>query len=183
MSDETSTLTEPERAPGSHRKESSGGSFFRELPFLVLIAFVLALLIKALLVQAFYIPSGSMQHTLELRDRVLVKKRVYHFRHIHRRETLVFNGLDSFTPEPQRAQPRNGGERVLASSSEVVDVGEADDRHVIKRRIGVPGVRVGGRPNGHVDVQTAGGSAVELHEPYLFVNAQQVFCNAGSGSD
>src|SRR5215217_5771617 len=99
MSDETSTATESARPQAAHRKESSGGSFFRELPFLVLIAFVLALLIKAFLIQAFYIPSGSMQQTLELQDRVLVNKLVYRFREIHRGEIGVFNGLDSFSPE------------------------------------------------------------------------------------
>jgi hypothetical protein len=65
----------------------------------VVVAFLLALLIKAFLVQAFYIPSGSMQQTLEIRDRVLVNKLVYDFRDIRRGEVVVFNGLDSFTQE------------------------------------------------------------------------------------
>ena len=45
--------------------KSEHGSFWRELPFLVLIALVLALLIKTFLVQAFYIPSASMETTLQ----------------------------------------------------------------------------------------------------------------------
>jgi signal peptidase I len=96
---------------------AKGGSFFKELPFLVVIAFLLALLIKAFLVQAFYIPSGSMQQTLELRDRVLVNKLVYDFRDIHRGEVVVFNGLDSFTPENEIAPPANGVQRVLRAVS------------------------------------------------------------------
>ena len=183
MSDETSTTTEPARSHAAHRKESSGGSFFRELPFLVLIAFVLALLIKAFLVQAFYIPSGSMQHTLELRDRVLVNKLVYHFRDIHRGEIVVFNGLDNFTPETQIPPPRNGLQRVLRSISGAVGVGAPNERDFIKRVIGVPGDRVACCTNGHVTVQPPGGSPVELDEPYLFENDQQVFCDAGSGAD
>lgn len=44
------------------------------MPLLIGIALVLALLIKTFLVQAFSIPSDSMQHTLEQGDRVLVDK-------------------------------------------------------------------------------------------------------------
>jgi signal peptidase I len=183
MSDETSTVTEPERAHPAHRKEKSGGSFFRELPFLVLIAFLLALLIKAFLIQAFYIPSGSMQHTLELRDRVLVNKLVYRFRDIHRGEIVVFNGLDNFTPETQIPPPRNGLQRVLRSISGAVGVGAPNERDFIKRVIGIPGDRVACCTNGHVTVQPPGGQPIELDEPYLFENDQQVFCDAGSGAD
>src|SRR6476469_4891552 len=133
MSDETSTAIEPERPHAAHRKGSSGGSFFRELPFLILIAFVLALLIKAFLIQAFYIPSGSMQHTLELRDRVLVNKLVYRFRDIHRGEIVVFNALDNFQPETQIAPPSSGLQRVLRSVSRAVGVGAPGEKDFIKR--------------------------------------------------
>ena len=60
--DETSDAEAPEEKQ-EHRSEH--GSFWRELPFLVLIALVLALLIKTFLVQAFYIPSASMENTLQ----------------------------------------------------------------------------------------------------------------------
>src|SRR5919107_1542724 len=123
------------RRGGAHlrpRDRSSGG-FFRELPFLVVIAFLLALLIKAFLVQAFYIPSGSMQQTLELRDRVLVNKLVYDFRDIHRGEVVVFNGLDSFTPETEIAPPSNAVEQVLRGIAGAVGVGAPGEKDFIKR--------------------------------------------------
>src|SRR3954452_2170310 len=184
MSDETTAEpAEPAAPRATHRKESSGGSFFRELPFLVLIAFVLALLIKAFLIQAFYIPTGSMQHTLELRDRVLVNKLVYRFRDIHRGEIVVFNGLDNFTPETQIAPPRNELQKILRSISGAVGVGAPNEKDFIKRVIGIPGDRVACCTNGHVTVQPPGGQPVELNEPYLFENDEQVFCDAGSGAD
>ncbi|MDP9497701.1 MAG: signal peptidase I, partial [Actinomycetota bacterium] len=68
------------------------GSFLRELPFLVVVAFGLALLIKTFLVQAFFIPSGSMEQTLAVQDRVLVNKVIYELRDIRRGEIVVFNG-------------------------------------------------------------------------------------------
>jgi signal peptidase I len=181
MSDETSTVTEPAPGSGAHRKESSGGSFFRELPFLVLIAFVLALLIKAFLIQAFYIPSGSMQHTLELRDRVLVNKLVYRFRDIHRGEIVVFNGLDNFTPESQIPPPSNELQKILRSISGAVGVGAPSEKDFIKRVIGIPGDRVACCTNGHVTVQPPGGQPVQLDETYLFDDDKQVFCEAGIG--
>jgi signal peptidase I len=179
MSDETSTTTEPAAVEATPRK-ASGGSFFRELPFLVLIAFVLALLIKAFLVQAFYIPSGSMQHTLELRDRVLVNKLVYRFRDIHRGEIVVFNGVDSWTPETTVPPPSNGLQRVLRSISSAVGVGAPSEKDFIKRVIGLPGDRVACCTDGHVTVQPPGGQPVQLDEPYLFEDNHQFFCQAGS---
>ena len=169
-------------AAAAARRPAKGGSFFKELPFLVVIAFLLALLIKAFLVQAFYIPSGSMQQTLELRDRVLVNKLVYDFRDIHRGEVVVFNGLDSFTPENEIAPPANGMQRVLRAVSGAVGVGAPGEKDFIKRVIGVPGDRVACCTNGRVTVQAEGTDApVELEEPYVFEDDRMVFCAAGTG--
>ena len=60
-----------------------------ELPFLVLFAFLIAVLIKTFLVQAFYIPSGSMLPTLHVGDRVLVEKVTYLFNKEPRRGDVV----------------------------------------------------------------------------------------------
>ncbi|MFN8158302.1 MAG: signal peptidase I [Candidatus Nanopelagicales bacterium] len=69
------------------------------------IAFGLAFLVKTFVVQAFYIPSGSMENTLQVGDRVLVNKVVYHLRLIERGDIVVFNGVDSFTPGVRIAEP------------------------------------------------------------------------------
>ena len=90
--------------------ESSGGrqtasrrrrrkrSFWREFPILVAIALLLAVIIKTYAIQAFFIPSGSMENTLEVNDRVLVNKLVYDVRGIHRGDIVVFNGDGSWDP-------------------------------------------------------------------------------------
>jgi len=177
------TTTAP--APGKHATTAQGkgsNSFFKELPFLVIIAFLLALLIKAFLVQAFYIPSGSMQQTLELRDRVLVNKLVYDFRDINRGEVVVFNGLDSFTPETEIAAPANGVQRVLRAVSSAIGVGAPGEKDFIKRVIGVPGDRVACCDEGRVTVQPGGAARpVALDEPYVFEDDRMPFCAAGTG--
>ena len=66
-------------------------SFWRELPILLGVAILVALLVRAFLLQTFYIPSGSMEHTLDINDRVFVNKVVYDFRDPHRGEVVVFN--------------------------------------------------------------------------------------------
>jgi len=161
------------------------GRFLLELPALVAIAFILALIIKAFLVQAFYIPSGSMEQTLEISDRVLVNKLVYDFRDVHRGEVIVFNGEGSFSPDLDTqvpTEPANPVQRVLRSVGGVIGLSAPGEKDFIKRVIGVPGDRVACCVNGHVTLQRPGGQPVELVEPYTFENDTPiVFCEAGSG--
>jgi signal peptidase I len=131
---------DPDGEAASSRKKKQG-SFWKELPILVGVALALAMIIKAFAVQAFYIPSQSMENTLKVGDRVLVNKIVYHTRDIKRGDVVVFNGLDSWDPEVQYATPRNPVSRVLRAVGSAFGVvpGEKD---YIKRVIGVPGDRV-----------------------------------------
>ncbi len=169
----TPPAEEPEvGAPGG--KENTG-SFLRELPFLLLIAFVLALVIKAFLVQAFFIPSGSMEQTLHgcpgcRGDRVLVNKLVYKIRDIHRGEIVVFNGLDSFQAEVVVPPPRNAFDSARRKFSSLIGLGAPGEKDFIKRVIGLPGDTVACCTNGHVTV-----NGVELHEPYLYEDDRQQF--------
>jgi signal peptidase I len=172
--DGSEPVAEEPTADGSEAREEpkKKGSFFRELPFLILIALVLALLIKAFLVQAFYIPSGSMENTLAIKDRVLVNKLVYDFRDPHRGEVVVFNGKDTgFCPsgscqENQGliAQPRGFFGRLRNGIQRVLGFGAPSEKDFIKRVIGLPGDVVACcDANGRVTVNGVG-----LDEPYIF---------------
>jgi signal peptidase I len=70
--------------------EKRKGSFLRELPILLGVAILVAVLVRAFVLQTFYIPSPSMEHTLNVLDRVLVNKLVYDFRDPRRGEIIVF---------------------------------------------------------------------------------------------
>jgi signal peptidase I len=127
-------------------------SFLAELPVLVLIAFVLALLLKTFLVQAFFIPSSSMEPTLSIHDRVLVNKTAYTFREPHRGEVVVFTDrIDNGEPVPDEGLV----ERAVSFVASGFGFGHQDDRDYIKRIIGLPGetlemrdgiVRIDGEP-------------------------------------
>jgi signal peptidase I len=161
------------RAPQARRPRS----FWRELPVLVVLALTIALVIKTFVVQAFFIPSSSMENTLLIGDKVLVNKLVYHVRKPQPGDIIVFDGAGSWDPQAPPAK---------ASSDPVVRVyqdtlapllrsigglfgtapGQTD---YIKRVIGIPGDRVACcNAQGLVTV-----NGVALHEKsYLFPGAQ-----------
>jgi signal peptidase I len=140
------------------------------LPFLILVAFLLALLIKAFVIQAFYIPSGSMERTLLIGDRVLVNKLVYRVRSVHRGEIVVFNGkgtgFDSVV-ETEVPAPSNGFERVIRDIQKLLGLGAPGEKDFIKRVIGVGGDTVNCcDAQGRVTV-----NGTPLNEPYIFENS------------
>ncbi len=170
-------------APAAPRRK--GGSFWKELPVLLVIALGLALLIKGFLVQAFYIPSGSMNNTLLQDDRVLVNKLVYDFRDIRRGEVVVFDASTSLAgtaPDPDRPQFAEPG--LLGRVSQFLGFGAPGEEDYIKRVIGLPGDRVMCcDAEGRVTVQPEGGAPVALDEgDYLFPGdapSLTPFCEAG----
>lgn len=92
-------------------------SFMRwlgELFVLLAVAFVLAFGIKTFVVQPFYIPSGSMEHTLEIGDRVLVNKFVYRFGAPGPGDIVVFESPQASTTDLIK--------RVIAVEGQTVDV-------------------------------------------------------------
>ncbi len=114
---------------------------------LVGIALVMAILVKTFLVQAFYIPSASMEPTLHgcpgcNGDRVLVDKLTYDFRDPRRGEVIVFDGASSFTPEVEIRAPSNVVEGATSWLGGHLGFPVAGERDFIKRVIGVAGDRV-----------------------------------------
>ena len=137
-------------------------ALYRELPLLLAVALALTFAVRLLVVQAFYIPSVSMQPTLEVGDRLLVSKVAYRVGDITRGDVIVFDGRGSFAPltatsdvgAPARVAGAVGGFLGLAPS----------ERDYVKRVIGLPGDRVvccG--VDGRLTV-----NGVPLDEPYLF---------------
>jgi signal peptidase I len=158
------------------RAKDKRRSFWRELPVLVVVALVIALVIKSFVVQAFFIPSSSMENTLKIGDKVLVNKLVYHFRKIEPGDIIVFDGAGSWDPVPPPAKPSHDvvvrlyDATLLPLFRSVAGLfgtvpGQTD---FIKRVIGVPGDHVA-CCNAHGLVTVNG---VALHEKsYLYPGA------------
>ena len=79
-------------------------------------AVLVALLLRASLFQAFYIPSESMETTLLTNDRVLVNKVSYHLHDIHRGDVIVFA-----RPDEEPGEIRDLIKRVIALPGETVE--------------------------------------------------------------
>jgi signal peptidase I len=122
--------------PPEAGKAKGKGSFLAELPVLVLIAFVLAILMKTFLVQAFFIPSSSMEPTLLINDRVLVNKLSYVFREPRRGEVVVFSerGLN-----PAMEDDTGLIEGAVESIRTGLGLVPPTEKDFIKRIIGLPG--------------------------------------------
>jgi signal peptidase I len=152
-------------------------SLLRELPVLIIVALVIAMLIKTFVVQAFVIPTGSMQNTLALQDKVLVNKLVYHVRSIHPGDIVVFDGSGSWNaPVPASSTSADPLARAYDDTLRKLfdslgglfgtPIGQTD---YVKRVIGVPG--------DHVVCCNASGlitvNGVPLHEQsYLYPGDQ-----------
>lgn len=150
--------TEPARAdvPGDfpgrrvHRHRLSKrkkGSFWRELPILVLTALVLTFLIQTFVARVYVIPSGSMEPTLHgcsgcTDDRVLVDKLTYRFRDPRPGDVVVFRGTDSWGSEFSSQRSTNVLVRGLQEAGSLIGLAPPDERDFVKRVIAVGGQTV-----------------------------------------
>ena len=142
------------------KKNKKKRSFLAELPFLIIIAVAVAVIIKTFFVQTFWIPSGSMIPELEVNDRVMVNRLAYAFAAEPERGDIVvfdspFADGDAEDDEPViRIVLRTIGESLGLSTAAVPD-------DLIKRVVGVGGETVEIRDNVVLIDEEA------LDEPYL----------------
>lgn len=106
----------PEKTRRSHRT-------LIEWAAILVVAVVAAVLLRTFVIQPYYIPSGSMEPTLRVGDKVLVNKLSYHMHGVHRGDVVVFQ------KPPNDYSP--------------------DIKDLIKRVIGLPNETISGR-DGHV---------------------------------
>jgi len=104
------------------------GSFWRELPILLGVAILVAVLVRAFVLQTFYIPSPSMEHTLNVLDRVLVNKLVYDFRDPKRGEIIVFKAPSDWQ---SGAEGEDFIKRIIGTPGDTVMCCDAQERLVI----------------------------------------------------
>ena len=168
-------------APAAPPARRSGTPWY-ELPILVVIALLLALILKTFFVQAFYIPSASMENTLQggnpdcsncgtsaghPYDRVLVNKLVYRFRSPRRGEIVVFKGPPRWPNETNYSPPSNPISSFLHRVTSAIGLAPSGGSDFIKRVIGVGGDTI----SCHNDILRVNGHV--LSEPYLYPGSHQ----------
>ena len=157
----------PPEMSAEEREDEHHSGLLRELPVLIFVALALALLIKTFLVQAFFIPSDSMENTLLKGDRVLVNKFASHFGSVKRGQVIVFKDPGGWLPDEADSRSQNAVVRGLKDVFVFVGLLPSDsEKDLIKRVIGVPGDVIECCTNGKVTV-----NGVPLDEPYIYRDA------------
>lgn len=141
------------------------GSWAKEVLIIVAVALLLSFLIKTFLFRAFFIPSGSMENTLEIDDRIFVNQLVPAPFELKRGDVVVFRDSEGWLPEPAAGTVTSNWFK-----DALIFVGLLPDesqQHLVKRVIGIEGDRViCCDAEGRI---TVNGEA--LDEPYLFPGA------------
>ena len=138
---------EKDRAREERARDERGmgarlGAAVRELVVVLAMALTLSFIVKSFLVQAFFIPSESMQDTLLVGDRVVVSKLTPGPFDLERGDIVVFEDPGDWlspTPEASRGPVLDGVRDALMFVGPLPDTSEG---HLIKRVIGLPGDRV-----------------------------------------
>ena len=152
-----SALASPEPDKGSGTKRTNPIlRFLGEMPGLIIMSLVLAILIKTFLIQAFYIPSESMRDTLQINDRVLVSKIPYYLHDPHRGDVIVFS-----EPNPEKREQRGAIDGFVHWLFQGIGFTKPDNPDFIKRVSGIPGDEVWAK---HNKVYVNG---VAINEPYV----------------
>lgn len=147
IEEEESVVTETRRRR-KHARRKGLVSFLIELPVLIVVALVVAVVIKTFFVQAFFIPSGSMIPTLEIDDRVMVNKLSYTFGEPERGDVVVF-------------------ESPFASSTDDLSIFESA-WVAVKESLGM---RPGLVPDDLIKrVMALPGETIEIHENQVFID-------------
>ena len=118
------------------------GSLLKEFPILVVVALIVSLLIKTFLVQFFYIPSGSMENTLQIKDRVAVNKIPFISRSIHRGDIVVFRDPANWLSEPFASESPIIIEKIREGLVAVGILPNPTKQYLVKRVVGIGGDRV-----------------------------------------
>ena len=143
-------------------KDAPPRRFIGSTPFLILVAIVIAIFIKTFVVQAFYIPSESMEPTLEVGDRVFVNKFVYDIGDVERGDVIVFAN-----PHPDAIEDRGIVEGFFHWLGEGIGFAQPEDEDYIKRVIGLPGETI------EIDDNVVSVDGTPLEEPYVTPTAAQ----------
>lgn len=162
----TDTTDDTGHRPQAEKKRNGVLTFLRDLVIIFIAALLVSFLVKTFLIRSFYIPSGSMENTLQINDRVIVNELVPGTVALKRGDVVVFKdpggwltGSDVPNVAPT-TQPAKAIDWLLTQVG--LGTGDSDD-HLIKRVIGLPGDKV----SCCNDLGQMSVNGVPIKEPYL----------------
>lgn len=134
----------------------------REVMMVIIVAIAISALVKTFLIQSFWIPSGSMEDTLQLQDRIFVSKLVPKYRSLNRGDIVVFKDFENWL----QTEPENDNSvgHYIGRALSIVGLRPDDsNQYLIKRIIGLPGDHVTCCDSeGHIVV-----NGQDVDEPYI----------------
>ena len=140
------------------------GSLLREVPVVVISALVVSVLVKTFLVHFFFIPSGSMENTLKVGDRIAVNKFATFFSDIKRGEVVVFKDTNNWLGEAQVTKDGSPLGKIKSGLEWVGVLPDPAKQYLIKRTIGVGGDHVVCcDKSGYLQV-----NGLSIKEPYIY---------------
>lgn len=134
---ETST---PQTRDDERRRGDKQGSLGRELLVIVVVALALSVLVRTFVAQAFFVPSSSMEDTLQIQDRILVSKLSTNLGGVNRGEIVVFTDPGGWLPPPVQPSGAAGAIRNVLMWIGLLPSDTGED--LVKRVIGVGGDHV-----------------------------------------
>lgn len=128
--------------PPSPRRRRSVWPLLRDIVVIVVVAVLVSFLVKTFVVRSFYIPSGSMEQTLQIDDRIFVDELTPRFGGYERGDVVVFRDPGGWLDIVPRPAPSPFAQAVDGLLS-LVGLSASDSKdHLIKRVIGTPGDHV-----------------------------------------
>ncbi len=162
---ETEPSTRVRSAEREKRRRTRGVKLFiRDIVLILLAAVLISVGIKTFLIRSFYIPSGSMENTLQINDRIIVNELVPNLVPIQRGDVVVFKDPGGWLDAHHPVTNENGFAAAVDWVLSIVGLSAPDSNdHLIKRVIGLPGDTVACcNVFGQMTVND-----VPLEEPYL----------------
>jgi signal peptidase I len=139
-----STAPADTRSPGRHSGSGSRGwkTFLRDVLVIFVVALLVSVLIKAFLIRSFYIPSASMEDTLQIDDRIVVNQLTPALMPLQHGDVVVFRDPGGWLlPSPEVDKPPIAAAVDWALTTVGLSAADSND-HLIKRLIGLPGDHV-----------------------------------------
>lgn len=114
--------------------------FVREVLIIMAIALVISATLRAFVLQAFYVPSSSMESTLLIDDRIVASKLTTRFGDVHRGDVIVFRDPGDWLPEP--APPEGLGGSITQGLTFIGVLPAGAGKDLVKRAIAIGGDQI-----------------------------------------